>query len=258
MVKESMASKRWLIAQEYQLSYQRQKIGWLERWDENRHVYSHWAKEFKKALSPFRSLTSSTRVMEVGSGPMGLIFFLKNGKRFALDPLAHDLHECFHGIQGRGIRVIQGIGEYLPFSENSMDIVILHNTIDHTDAPLRVLKDIHRVLRDTGILYIGVNIYPLSLRMGSKLYEAISWISARSLGLLLPIPIFRAHPYMFSVGSIKRLIHEGGFTPLKERIVGAHEARRDFRRRRRGMLWRLISSIAYTGEFYQAFCKKKK
>jgi len=146
------------------------------------------------------------------------------------------------------------MGEFLPISSRSFDFVILNNTIDHTDDPSSILKEIRRILKKDGVLYIGANIYPLSIRIAGRIYEALSSLSLNYMGILLPIEIFRAHPFMFSFSSIKRLLREEGFKIIQEKSIKAREARKSFRKRRRGLFWRIISSVAYTGEVFQAFC----
>ena len=86
------------------------------------------------------------------------------------------------------------MGEFLPISRRSFDFVILNNTIDHTDDPSSILKETRRILKEDGVLYIGVNIYPLSIRIAGRIYEALSSLSLNYMGILPPIEIFRAHP----------------------------------------------------------------
>jgi ubiquinone/menaquinone biosynthesis C-methylase UbiE len=88
--------------------------------------------------------------------------------KYALDPLAHKLHKEFGKVQAKRVKTIEGMGEFLPISSRSFDFVILNNTIDHTDDPSSILKEIKRILKEDGVLYIGVNIYPLSIRIAAK------------------------------------------------------------------------------------------
>ena len=48
------------------------------------------------------------------------------------------------------IHFIQSVGEYLPFPDNSFDIVICHDVLEHVCDPQEVTSEIVRVLRDQG------------------------------------------------------------------------------------------------------------
>jgi len=249
-----MPSKRWLIAQKHQLEYQLQKTILLKKWKELDRGFTDLGMWFEKSISLIKPINRSTRIVEIGSGPMGFIFFLKSGRRFALDPLALHLRGEFRKIQGKAVKIIEGMGEFLPISGRSFDFVILNNTIDHTDDPSSILKEIRRIMKEDGVLYIGVNIYPFPLRIASRIYEALSSLSLNYMGILPPIEIFRAHPCMFSFASIKSLLIKEGFKIIQEKSIKTREAKKSFRKRRRGLFWRIISSVAYTGEVFQAFC----
>jgi hypothetical protein len=41
---------------------------------------------------------------------------------------------------------------------------------------------------------------------------------------------------------------------IDEKSIKTREAKISFRKRRPGFFWRIISSVAYTGEVFQAFC----
>lgn len=250
-----MPSQRWLIAQGHQLDYQRQKLPAIKRWPEFSEGFRRWARDCERSLAEVASLGPGSRILEVGSGPTGLIFHMGIGTRFALDPLAHEYRQVFAEAQGTGVRILAGMGESLPLSDRSMDAVILYNTLDHTDDPSSVLREIYRVLKEDGVLYCEVNIYPPALWAAGRVYEAVSFLTVKALSVLLPPSILRSHPHMFTLGSIGRLLAGKGYKIVRESATKSREAKRMFRLRRTGWVWRLISVAAYTGRSYHAFCK---
>jgi 2-polyprenyl-6-hydroxyphenyl methylase/3-demethylubiquinone-9 3-methyltransferase len=59
---------------------------------------------------------------------------------------------------GLAIRYLAGLGESLPFSDCSYDIVICCDVLEHVDDPARVIAEIARVLKDGGLfLYDTIN-----------------------------------------------------------------------------------------------------
>jgi ubiquinone/menaquinone biosynthesis C-methylase UbiE len=55
----------------------------------------------------------------------------------------------------RGVAVVQGVAEALPFAAASFDAVLVVTTICFVDAPSRLLAEASRVLKPGGTLVIG-------------------------------------------------------------------------------------------------------
>jgi len=55
----------------------------------------------------------------------------------------------------RGIPCVQGVGELLPFSNQSFDYVLMVTTVCFLDDPLATLSEARRVLKQDGSLIIG-------------------------------------------------------------------------------------------------------
>jgi len=54
------------------------------------------------------------------------------------------------------VDLIQGTLEEAHFRNNFFDVIILIHTLEHLPHPLKTLKEINRILKRTGILYVGV------------------------------------------------------------------------------------------------------
>jgi SAM-dependent methyltransferase len=95
-------------------------------------------------------------VLEVGCGPNGVIFQLVNAKsRIGLEPM--DLDDLI--VDKKKISIVRkGIGEAMPFENESFDVILSFNALDHSARPVRVLQEIHRVLKKDGdfLLWIYV------------------------------------------------------------------------------------------------------
>ena len=81
-------------------------------------------------------------VLEVGCGPAGIIFQLHNTKsRVGLEPM--DLKDLI--IDGKKISIVKkGIGEEMPFENESFDVVLSFNALDHSVNPVKVIQEIQR------------------------------------------------------------------------------------------------------------------
>ena len=134
-------------ALERQLVYQQEKARLLEK-NERQIVLEIFqrANLVCQRLKKFQPITGESRVLEVGSGAHGLIFGLGNEFGIGVDPLAAHYKRLFPVWQGNA-QTIAAIGEKLPFSDSSFDVVLSDNVIDHAQNPIAILEEITRVLK---------------------------------------------------------------------------------------------------------------
>ncbi len=149
-----------------------------------------------------RRLAAARRVIEVGSGPIGIIHFINTpAMRIALEPLMLQLVSAGYDDSFGAVRV-QGVGEHLPFADRSMDIVICYNVLDHCRDPLAVMREMHRVLRPGGTMVLQLH-----------LIRAAFGPLAPLLSKLDP-----PHPYHFTRRQALSLARMGGFRLEFERL----------------------------------------
>jgi SAM-dependent methyltransferase len=158
------------------------------------------------------------RILEIGSGPVGIVNFLAGGERYAVDPLEHfyRTQPSLVALRRPGVTYVDGTGETLPFEKGSCSLVIIDNVIDHAFAPRRILEEISRVLAPAGRMYLSVNVHT---RWGALLHA-----------VLAALRIDRGHPFTFTSGTLRRLLRESGFVALSEEVEEYRVARRNDRR----------------------------
>lgn len=101
-------------------------------------------------------------VLEVGCGPMGVVYFVPGAVRVGIDPLAREYVSSLN-FATRGVHLLAGVGESLPFATATFDVVIIGNVLDHVARPDETLAEIRRVLRPGGVLVLWMHVIPLFL-----------------------------------------------------------------------------------------------
>lgn len=242
----SFKSKRWLKAQEYEKSFWEKTANHIVSGISGQLSWYGWrAGELEKQLVRYmdNERKRNTKVLEIGSGPIGIVSFLKWGERYALDPLEdyYVNYPILIELRDSEVNYLKGHGENLPFGNRMFSMVILDNVIDHTENPDRVLKEIIRVLEPNGILYFSVNLHS---KWGSKIHS-----------LLSNIYIDKGHPYTFTTKKIRDILRKNNFQIEIELFENEKEVRiKDCKSKN---LKERIKGYTGLSEFlYQAICLK--
>jgi len=116
------------------------------------------SERVRGVLEKFQPIDSEASVIEVGSGAHGLIFFFGQQRSIGVDPLAVDYRRLFPAWQKR-VQTIAAFGEHLPFADQTFDIVLCDNVVDHAENPRAIVRELVRILKSGGLLYFTVNIH---------------------------------------------------------------------------------------------------
>ena len=175
-------------ALERQLAYQERKAEHV-RGHENEIINamkrsSHRVRELLETFQPIRA---DARVIEVGSGAHGLIFYFGSKPGVGVDPLAVSYGRLFPVWQ-RSAQTVAACGESLPFADQSFDVVLCDNVVDHAESPKQIVKELARVLAPGGLLYFTVNIHHPVYAVAAGLHS--SW---RAIGVPYEVGPFADH-----------------------------------------------------------------
>ena len=157
------ANQRWRLAQKHEKRHWEKHPRKL-RSDEVLHDYYDFFKKFV-------ALSDDISVLDVGSGPFGMITYFPGGARCALDPLVDDYSQISEIIEGTAL--VKGVAEHLPFIDGSFDVVVSTNAIDHMMEPDLMLREVHRVIKESGCTLISVYCSGLMTKVVLDLREKI-------------------------------------------------------------------------------------
>lgn len=115
-----------------------------DQWfDEHNDVYQAQLRMLRAALPD----SGSGLEVGVGSGRFAVPF----GIRWGIDPSPALLRIA----KGRGVEVVLGEGEHLPYREHSFDVVLMMTVICFLEDPFGVFRDVFQVLVPGGTLVAG-------------------------------------------------------------------------------------------------------
>jgi SAM-dependent methyltransferase len=209
---ETAPRRRARRALERQLAYQRAKAekarGHEQEYVEAMRVRSARVRE---KLERVRPIAPDARVLEVGSGAHGLVFFFGTTRGVGCDPLACDYAALFPAWQRRA-QTFAAAGERLPFADASFDVVLCDNVVDHAEAPAQIARELSRVLAPGGLLYFTVNFHHAVYSAAARLHAA--WNAA---GLRLEIGPFADHTVHLTLDAARALFSGLPLRALSER-----------------------------------------
>ncbi|MBI5016172.1 MAG: class I SAM-dependent methyltransferase [Deltaproteobacteria bacterium] len=145
--------------------------------------------------------------LDIGCGIGGnLLVLARNSIRraFGLD-LVPALVTAAAAEQGLKNLVVANAAS-IPFKNQSLDVCLLYNVIEHCERPRPVLAEIHRVLRPGGLLYMDA---PNGRSVGDRIFR---WGGKLVYGRT-------SHVQSFTRRSIAALLADAGFVVSASRVL---------------------------------------
>ena len=158
---------------------------------------------------------SVNTALEVGVGPLGIGVLGMQKADFqitAIDPLPRiELDIADEPLRKYVQSLREGViyqtvqAENLPFDDGSFDLVCCHNVIDHTQSPIRILQEIHRVLKAGGSLFLTLHTFS---SVGRMKFETLRKLQPDKM-------IFVCHPHSFRHADVLRALRRVGYETLR-------------------------------------------
>lgn len=236
-----MTNDRWQAAQEYEKKHWQELADRIAGSAGNTLRWYRWkAGQLEECLTKHIGSAEPLRdtVIEVGSGPIGIVNYLETRDAAAIDPLMsfYNKKPELTELRREGVRFISAKGEQIPEEDGKYAFAIIDNCIDHTQEPGRVMSELYRVLRPGGYVYFVVNVHG---PIGIHLRKVVN-------GLRLD----EGHPHSYTAGSASELITGAGFRIIHEerenpwRVIGKNLVSRRLRDKVKVALG--ISEYVYT------------
>jgi len=169
---------------------------WLQR---------YWQRTRHRILLEFTGASSS--VLDIGCGSGRTIMDLPQA--VGLDILLRKLRF----VQPRHAKVVQGSCIALPFLDNSFDVVINSEVIEHLPDDPVIMEEMWRVLRPGGTLILGTPDYD------TRVWVFLEWV----YGKVLPGAYAHEHITHFTYESLRQRLLDRGFEVLDCKYVGYGE-----------------------------------
>lgn len=210
---------RWKEAQSFEKQYWEKSAEKIKSGQRSGLNFYKWRADnmmniMKKAFPSKDISFADSKVVEVGSGAVGMAAFLEAKERYAIDPLCDFYSSRPELVENRNPEVVYqaGKGEELPHASKSCDLVVIENVIDHVHDAAAVMSEIHRILKPGATLYLTVNLHPA---WGAFLHKIVA-----------ALRIDRGHPYTFTIPGIRRFLADSGFEIKYDEWESYRECRR--------------------------------
>lgn len=120
--------------------------------------------------------TNAKKILDVGCGTGNVLIKLSGNKDLSLHGL--DISEKMIEIAKKNLgdkaELKAGDSEYMPWEDNSFDVIVCNASFHHYPNPEKVLIEMKRVLKSSGTLIIGDPTAPIIYRQMINLYCKIS------------------------------------------------------------------------------------
>lgn len=141
-------------------------------------------------------------LLDVGCGDGRYLFSSVKNKGYfgiGIDPNKQvSLLQAKKRIKNAGLSalLIKSVGECIPLKKSSVSVALCNSALDHSLEPTMVLKEIHRILKENGILILWQGIY-----------------EPENSG-------HETHLRVFTRGSLSSLLRNAGFSITKSSFLG--------------------------------------
>lgn len=176
-------------------------------------------------------IPDGARVLELGSAQGTYLTALERmGFRpSGVEPWEPAIENARELAKHTGIQpdIVHGFAEDLPFEDNTFDLAIAMSVMEHVDDPMRVFREVHRVLKPGGgfWFFTGSRLYPFQVEIAR--FPLFPWYPTRLQRRIMRWAV-RTRPHLvghtqrpamhwYTPWGTRRMLREAGFSDSAER-----------------------------------------
>lgn len=180
-----------------------------ENYDDYYHEGNLSAPEFirkilGKVISDFGPYRQSGRFLDVGCGA-GTILEEAKAQGWQAEGLEVSA-PAVETLRSRGFKIFHGTLHEAAYPESYFDVVTASEVIEHVDDPAEVLREMARILRPQGLLWMTT--------------PHANGISSRMMGTGWSVISPPEHQHLFSIRGMRELLAKAGFTDCRFAVSG--------------------------------------
>jgi 2-polyprenyl-3-methyl-5-hydroxy-6-metoxy-1,4-benzoquinol methylase len=169
-----------------------QKNEYVQRWDEFCFLFEHLVAKVMR-------FKQTGNFLDVGGG-VGTLMHVVKKYGFTVYGVEVSEWASAYARNERGLNMVTGMLEDAGHPDAFFDVIVINHVLEHVTAPIKLLGEAHRILKDDGVLVVGVpNIGSIMARiMGER------WLSLRP----------EEHIWHFTPNTLRRLMERAGFREI--------------------------------------------
>ena len=165
------------------------KNEYVQRWDEFCSLFEHLVAKIMR-------FKRNGNFLDVGAG-VGTLMHVAKKHGFATYGVEVSEWASAYARNERGLNMVTGTLEGAAYPDAFFDVIVINHVLEHVTAPIRLLGEAHRILKDDGVLVVGVpNIGSIMARIMRE-----RWLSLRP----------EEHIWHFTPNTLRRLMDMAEF-----------------------------------------------
>ena len=186
------------------------------------HPSQIWTRGLERRLALVRRYVSleGTRILDIGCG-VGA--FVRRLREFSPEVYGVDIDaERVAAGASEVPNLALAVGEYLPFADETFEVILLHEVLEHVTDDTATLREARRLLKPNGrvVIFCPNRLYPFETHgifLGKRYVfgnmPLVNYLPNRVRNRLVP------HARAYTKGGLKRVYRQAGLRPIVHSYV---------------------------------------